>query len=77
MELYPDKVAKGAAAHSIWAFDTDNSAKPKQYLNNITTKLYATGSNDTVSISLSAGGAPKMRFNKRTEWIPIPENDKA
>jgi beta-lactamase superfamily II metal-dependent hydrolase len=55
--LYPDRVAAGATAHDIYAFQSEDPVA-HVYFTGITRKVYATGSNDTVPLVLAkAGGA--------------------
>jgi beta-lactamase superfamily II metal-dependent hydrolase len=50
LDLYPSKVLNDAAAHNIWAFEKDTDSKAQNYFPGTTRKLFATGSNDTVSM---------------------------
>jgi beta-lactamase superfamily II metal-dependent hydrolase len=51
MDLYNLKVPDGVAAHDIWAFEKETDSKAQNYFPGMTRKLFATGSNDTVSMS--------------------------
>lgn len=50
LDLYATKVLNDAAAHDIWAFEKDADSIAQNYFPGTTRKLFATGSNDTVSI---------------------------
>ena len=50
--LYPPKVEGGAPNHSIYAFERDD-AIAKLYFTNLAKKIYATGSNDTYSLTIA------------------------
>jgi beta-lactamase superfamily II metal-dependent hydrolase len=52
--LYPKRVTDGAIAHDIYAHDKDDAiAHP--YFEGLVRKIYATGSNDSIPVTISGG----------------------